>query len=131
MDDLSERRQRQRIMVDPAFRLVCDGAPVEVRDVSLDGFAIVAGTAPDARQMFAFRLEHQRLDGVVSGTAQVVNYVRGATAESGLAGCRIVALDEGGEVRLAHWLAEHVARVASVPVSALEAEQIVAGPSLV
>ncbi|WP_323001460.1 hypothetical protein [Denitromonas sp.] len=46
MSDVNERRQRQRIMVEsmhvpaPAFRLECDGKPIAVRDVSLEGFSM-------------------------------------------------------------------------------------------
>ncbi|QID16543.1 hypothetical protein G3580_02215 [Nitrogeniibacter mangrovi] len=135
MDEINERRQRQRVIVDQdsatVFRLSCDGAPMHVRDVSLDGFAMQAATAPDARHEFAFRLEHSRLPGVITGRAQVVNYARGVTADSGVAGCRILSVDGDGGEMLAQWLSEHVTRVASLPLTADEARHIVAGPSLV
>jgi len=135
MDHIDERRQRQRVMVDQGggddFRLECDGRPVTVRDVSLDGFAMQASTAPDANHRFAFRISHRTLPGAITGTAQVVNYVRGATADTGVAGCRILQLDDAGGETLAVWLSTHVVSVASVPLTPDEAREIVAGPSLV
>jgi len=135
MDQIDERRMRQRVMVDQGsgdnFRLEWDGVPVTVRDVSLDGFAMLAATAPDANQRFAFRITHRSLPGEVKGVAQVVNYVRGATADSGIAGCRIVELDEQGASTLPLWLSTHVVTYASLPLTNEEALEIVAGPSLV
>ena len=132
---INERRQRQRVAVGQAgsagFRLVCDGQPMTVRDVSLDGFAMLAATAPDASHEFGFRLEHDGRTGAITGRAQVVNYVRGALGDSGVAGCRILHLDGDGAQTLRAWLSEHVARVAGVPVSREEALDIVEGPSLV
>ncbi len=132
---INERRQRQRVTVNQAgqagFRLVCDGQPVSVRDVSLDGFAMLAATAPDARHEFGFRLEHDSQRGVITGQAQVVSYTRGAMRDSGVAGCRILQLDGDGAKTLLAWLSYHVALVAGVPVSHAEALEIVEGPSLV
>jgi len=135
MDQIDERRQRQRVMVDQGggddFRLECDGRPVTVRDVSLDGFAMLASTAPDANHRFSFRITHRTLAGAITGTAQVVNYVRGATGDTGVAGCRIFELDGDGPSLLSLWLSTHVVSVASVPLTEDEARRIVAGPSLV
>ena len=132
---INERRQRQRVAVNQAsgagFHLVCDGQSMTVRDVSLDGFAMLAATAPDASHEFDFRLEYDHQAGAITGRAQVVNYVRGATGGSGVAGCRILHCDGDGAHTLVEWLSDHVARVASVPVSHAEALEIVEGPSLV
>ena len=137
MSEINERRTRQRIMVEaaavpaPGFELECDGVRRVVRDVSLEGFSMHVSTAPDSQREVAFRL--QRADGneVVSGRAQVVNYFRGATPDSGVAGCHVTAFDPGCQQRLADWLAAHVVAVAGVPLSEHEAREIVDGPSLV
>jgi len=135
MDELSERRLRQRILVnqgdDMAFKLFCDGSPADVADLSLEGFAMRASTAPDASHDFNFRLEFRDMPVAVSGLAQVVNYQKGATHESGMAGCRILSFDRAGRDTLAMWLSVHVARFAKVPLTTDEALDIVAGPSLV
>ncbi|WP_227815466.1 hypothetical protein [Nitrogeniibacter aestuarii] len=135
MDELSERRLRQRILVnqgeDMAFKLFCEGTPADVADLSLEGFAMRASTAPDASHEFSFRLEYRDMPVTVTGQAQVVNYQKGATHESGMAGCRILSFDRAGRDTLAMWLSVHVARLANVPLSADEALDIVAGPSLV
>lgn len=137
MSDVNERRQRQRIMVEsmhvpaPAFGLECDGKPIAVRDVSLEGFSMHVSTAPDSEAEFRFALTRVGADGVVTGRAQAVNFVRGATAESGIAGCHVTAFDGDGKERLAQWLSAHVAAVAGVPLTEQEARDIVSGPSLV
>jgi len=135
MDELSERRLRQRIIVnqgeDMAFKLFCEGSPADVTDLSLEGFAMRASTAPDASHDFNFRLEYQDMEMAVTGQAQVVNYHKGATHESGMAGCRILRFERAGRDTLAMWLSSHVARIAKVPLSGDEALDIVAGPSLV
>jgi hypothetical protein len=135
MEEVNERRTRQRVVVDQEgrddFQLEFDGHPVTVRDVSIDGFAMVAATAPDAHRPVAFRLTHQQLPGVVSGRAQVVNFVHGPTPGGGIAGCRIVDMGEDGHDTLVRWLSHHVVAVASVPLSEDEARKIVDGPSLV
>jgi hypothetical protein len=137
MSDVNERRQRQRIMVEsaqvpaPAFRLECDNAVIAVRDVSLEGFSMHVSTAPDSQTEFRFSLSRSGMDGTVSGRAVAVNYVRGATADTGIAGCHVTAFDDDGKERLAQWLSAHVAAVAGVPLTEQEAREIVDGPSLV
>jgi len=135
MDELSERRLRQRIMVnqgdDMAFQLFCDGSPASVTDLSLEGFAMQASTAPDASQDFNFRIEYRDMPVTVTGQAQVVNYQKGASHESGMAGCRILSFERAGRDTLAMWLSAHVANFAKVPLTTDEALDIVAGPSLV
>lgn len=135
MSGRDERRGRQRIFMAHAghalFRLACSGVARPIRDLSLEGFSMWTSTPPDAHQAFDFHLERMDVAGAVSGRARVVNYSRGATPDSGVAGCQIVDFDEGGAATLAAWLADHVEAVAAVPVTRDEACDIVAGPSLV
>jgi hypothetical protein len=137
MSDVNERRQRQRIMVESAhmpesgFQLECDGKATAVRDVSLEGFSMHASTAPDSQKEFHFVLKRRAAGGFISGRAQVVNFVRGATADTGVAGCHVTAFDDDGRELLAQWLSAHVAAVAGVPLTEKEAREIVDGPSLV
>ncbi len=137
MSEVNERRQRQRIMVEsahvpaPAFRLERDGVAIAVRDVSLEGFSMHVSTAPDTQSEFRFSLTRSGMKGVVSGRALAVNFVRGATADTGIAGCHVTAFDDDGCERLAQWLSAHVAAVAGVPLTDEEAREIVDGPSLV
>ena len=135
MSGTKERRGRQRIVMAHAghalFRLACGGVVRPLRDLSLEGFSMWTSTPPDAHEAFDFHLERMDVPGAVSGRARVVNYSRGATPDSGVAGCLIVEFGKGGAVTLATWLADHVEAVAAVPVTRAEACDIVAGPSLV
>lgn len=135
MSESEERRGRQRIVMAHAghalFRLACRGVVRPIRDLSLEGFSMWTSTPPDAHGAFDFRLERMDVPAVLSGRARVVNFSRGATPDSGVAGCHIVEFDAGGEATLAAWLADHVEAVAAVPVTREEACDIVAGPSLV
>ena len=137
MSEVNERRQRQRIMVEsahvpaPAFMLECDNSLIAVRDVSLEGFSMHVSTAPDSQREFLFSLTRSGIDGVVTGRAKAVNFVRGATADTGIAGCHVTVFDDDGRERLAQWLSAHVAAVAGVPLTDEEAREIVDGPSLV
>ncbi|MBT0963193.1 PilZ domain-containing protein [Denitromonas iodatirespirans] len=137
MNDVNERRQRQRILVEtplvaaPGFRLECDGKTAAVRDVSLEGFSMHVSTAPDSHHAFDFVLTRDGADGAITGRAQVVNFIRGATAETGIAGCHVTHFEGNGRELLVQWLSAHVAAVASVPLTEQEARAIVDGPSLV
>lgn len=137
MNEVNERRQRQRILVEttlvaaPGFHLECDGKAAAVRDVSLEGFSMHVSTAPDSHHAFDFVLTREGVQGTISGRAQVVNFVRGATADTGIAGCHVTHFDGDGRERLVRWLSDHVAAVAGVPLTDKEAREIVDGPSLV
>ena len=135
MSGSEERRERQRIVMAHAghalFRLACSGVVRPIRDLSLEGFSMWTSTPPDAHDEFEFHLERMDVSGAVSGRARVVNFSRGATPDSGVAGCHIIGFDEGGAATLAAWLADHVEAVSAVPVTREEACDIVAGPSLV
>lgn len=128
-----ERRTRQRIVTvqagQPRFWLVWGGQRLELQDLSLEGFAVSALTPPGSDQPFEFVIEHEGDTSIVSGRAQVVNYL--ARAGAGLAGCRFVELFGEGEAALSRWLAGHVIACSALPLREEDAARIVAGPSII
>ncbi|MCB1927945.1 MAG: PilZ domain-containing protein [Rhodocyclaceae bacterium] len=128
-----ERRSSQRIVTRQLgrnrFWLSWYAGRVLLENLSVDGFSISLSTPPASDRPFEFLLERDGTLGGVSGLAQVVNY--SSDVNGGVAGCRFLSLHEDASERLTDWLAGHVLDVAAVPVTDIEAEDIVLGPSIV
>ena len=128
-----ERRSSQRIVSRQLgrnrFWLSWYAGRVLLENLSVEGFSMSLSTPPASDRPFEFLLERDGVLGGVSGLAQVVNY--SSDVNGGIAGCRFVTISEDASERLTEWLAGHVLDVAAVPVSEVEAEDIVLGPSIV
>ncbi|MCB1910061.1 MAG: PilZ domain-containing protein [Rhodocyclaceae bacterium] len=128
-----ERRSSQRIVTHQLgqnrFWLSWYAGRVLLENLSIGGFSMSLSTPPASHRPFEFLVERDGILGGVSGLAQVVNY--NSHVNGGLAGCRFVSLSDEASDRLTDWLAGHVLDVAAVPVSDVEAEDIVLGPSIV
>jgi hypothetical protein len=129
--DSAERRSIQRFLAlrrgEPWFWVVIEGERVPLRDISIDGFAITAEAPPAGGEPFDFVLHREGVPDRISGRAQSVNFI----AAEAQAGCRFVALEDGGAERLRDWLIALVIMNASVRISEKDAAAIVAGPSLI
>lgn len=130
-DDSAERRRIQRFLAlrrgEPWFWVVIDGERIPLRDISVDGFAITAEAPLASGEAFDFVLHREGVPDQIRGRAKLVNFV-GSVAQ---AGCRFVALEDGGAERLRDWLIALVIMNASVRISEKDAAAIVAGPSLI
>ncbi len=128
-----ERRQRQRFLAKRAgstfFWVMFDDNRVPLLDLSLEGFSIAASAPPTSDQPFAFELRLEGIPDKIKGQAQQMNFVPGEP--HGQIGCRFIALEGEGAMRLHEWLTIHVIASASVRITAKEAETIVEGPSLI
>jgi hypothetical protein len=105
--ELIERRRRRRFCAAAAgverFRLLVDGEPLPVLDLSADGFSMPAATPPTAHRGFHFILQCDGRAGEVCGTARIINYQ--SAPAGGQAGCVFEAVDGDGLAVLGHWLA--------------------------
>lgn len=129
--DGAERRRLQRFLAlcrgEPWFWVVIDGERIPLHDISIEGFAIAADAPLPAGAAFDFELHRQGVPERIRGRAEAVNHIAPALR----AGCRFLALEDGGTERLREWLTALVIMNASVRISAQEAAAIVAGPSLI
>lgn len=129
--DGAERRGIQRFLAlcrgEPWFWVVIDGERIPLHDISIEGFAIAADAPLPAGAAFDFELHRQGVPERIHGRAEAVNHIAPALR----AGCRFLALEDGGTERLREWLTALVIMNASVRISAQEAAAIVAGPSLI
>ncbi len=129
--DSAERRRIQRFLAlcrgEPWFWVVIDGERIPLHDISIEGFAIAADAPLPAGAAFDFELHRQGVPERIRGRAEAVNHIAPALR----AGCRFLALEDGGTERLREWLTALVIMNASVRISAQEAAAIVAGPSLI
>jgi hypothetical protein len=105
--ELIERRRRRRFCAAEdgveRFRLLVDGEPLPVLDLSADGFSMPAATPPMAHRAFHFILQCDGRAGEVCGTARIINYQ--SAPAGGKAGCVFEAVDGDGLAVLGHWLA--------------------------
>lgn len=131
--DYTERRRHQRFLArrgdTPCFWVELDGIRFPLNDVSLEGFSAPTPIPLQPGQDFAFALRIEGIPDRIRGRAKAVNEV--PYGESSLIGCSFVALDGSGAEDLKEWLTAHVISLASVRISAAEAEAIVQGPSLI
>ncbi len=132
-EEAFERRGSQRIVTNlvgrSRFWLAWYGGKVLLEDLSIEGFSMAISTPPASERPFEFLIDREDSVGGISGQAQIVNYSHGI--KGGLAGCRFIDLSEDAHHQLTDWLAGHVLDVASVRVTADDAEEIVLGPSIV
>ncbi|THF65110.1 PilZ domain-containing protein [Pseudothauera rhizosphaerae] len=132
-EEAMERRGHQRFLAtrrgQVCFWAVIDGEKLDLNDLSLEGFAYPASTAPVPGRDFPFVLLRSGVPDEVRGTAQVVNYTHDAAG--GQAGCRFTALEGDGIERLKDWLVAHVIASATVRITEKDARAIVEGGSLI
>ena len=101
-------------------------APVfPLNDVSLEGFSAPTPIPLQPGQEFAFALRIEGIPDRIRGRARAVNEV--PNGEGSLIGCSFVVMDDTGAEDLKEWLTAHVISLASVRISAAEAEAIVQG----
>ena len=129
----SERRKRQRFVAkrwgSVCFWVQVDGVRLPVNDLSLEGFSVPCGAPLVEARTFPFVLQLEGIPDEVRGEAVTMNFVFGA--EGGVLGCRFVAFEGDGAMRLHDWLTIHVISTATVRISEIEAAAIVSGPSLI
>ena len=128
-----ERRKRQRFAAQRwghvCFWVVMDGVRLPVNDLSLEGFSVPFGAPLIEPRQISFELS---LDGIperIFGIADTINFV--VVDGGGQLGCRFVAFEGDGAIRLHDWLTVHVIATATVRISEREAAEIVSGPSLI
>ncbi len=131
--ETAERRSRQRFVAkwrgDYCFWALIDGERKPLVDLSLEGFAVPAGSPPRSDECIAFVLQRANVPDEIRGQARVVNYL--SAPDGGQVGCVFEHLDGDGQARLEDWLTAHVLMNATVPISEKEAALIVSGPSLI
>lgn len=129
----AERRARQRFVArrrgESCFWALVDDRRLALNDLSLEGFSLPASSILATGVAFDFVLQREDLPDEVHGRAEVVNQIAGEDVAN--AGCRFLALAEGGAERLHEWLVAHVLVNASVRITEKDAERIVSGPSLI
>lgn len=130
--ELIERRRRRRFSAGEEgverFRLLVDGEPVPVLDLSADGFSMPAATPPMAHRGFHFILQCDGRAGEVCGTARIINYQ--SAPAGGQAGCVFEAIDADGLVVLEHWLAVAAPADAAPPPGVRKAGGAAYAPAL-
>ncbi|THF64041.1 PilZ domain-containing protein [Pseudothauera nasutitermitis] len=131
--DSVERRSRQRFLAtrwgQACFWVIVDDIKLALNDLSLEGFAYPASTAPASGRDFPFVLVRSGVPDEIRGIAQVVNYLQ--DAGGGQAGCAFVSFEGDGAERLNDWLVAHVIANATVRITEQDARNIVSGGSLI
>ncbi len=132
-DEYQEKRKRQRFIAKrgdtTCFWLLQEGERIPLIDLSLEGFSIPAAAQHPVGTRFPFTLSLEGIPDKIRGTAEVVNAFKDQA--QALNGCNFVSIDGDGASQLREWLTVHVIANASVRITAVEAEKIVDGPSLI
>ena len=107
--EAAERRRIQRFLAQrrgqPGSGVMIGDERIELRDISVDGFAIAAETPAGGRRAFRLRAAARGVPDRIRGRAQAVNFI----AASGQAGCRFRALGAmaPSAARLADRIGDH------------------------